>query len=55
MKWQKILGRLLTNRKHGGKTKSVSVLRAALENKKPKDGKIQMLVNDGEEEGTEKE
>lgn len=27
---------LLTNRKHGGKTKSVSVLKAAL--KKPKDG-----------------
>lgn len=45
---------LLTNRKHGGKTKSVSVLKAAL--KKPKDGgekqkrRLLMIKRQGETE-----
>lgn len=47
--WKKEVRWLLTNRKYGGKTKSVSVLKAALERKntKRKDGKKdKMIVND---------
>lgn len=37
---------LLTNRKHGGKTKSVSVLKAALKNGGVGGGAEKLIVND---------